>query len=136
MKTVARCAVLIFVIGSLCGRVQGNGKFFVEKVPPDIPYQRAFMLFHKGSEILVLQSKYEFMQSDAIDTLGWIVPVPAVPEIASADADVAGRCFWIASTHSQPDIIRISGSVCFIATIFFLGSLVLQRHFSSRFSGG
>lgn len=94
-------------------------KFFVEKVPPDIPYQRAFILFHEGSETLVLQSKYEFSQSEALDTLGWVVPVPAVPEIASADADVAAICFWKASLHTQPDVNRITGFIFPITLIFF-----------------
>ena len=107
MKTVARCAVLIFIIGGLGEHALGDGKFFVEKVPPNIPYQRAFILFYESSETLVLQSKYEFSQSEAIDSLGWVVPVPAVPDIASADADIAARFFWKASAHTQPDIQRI-----------------------------
>lgn len=123
MKTVARCAVLIFIIGGLGEHALGDGKFFVEKVPPNIPYQRAFLLFYEGSETLVLQSKYEFSQSEAIDSLGWVVPVPAVPDIASADADIAARFFWKASAHTQPDIQRISGFICPIATIFFLGCI-------------
>lgn len=123
MKSVARCAVLIFIIGGLGEHALGDGKFFVEKVPPNIPYQRAFILFHEGSETLVLQSKYEFLQSGAIDTLGWVVPVPAVPEIAIVDADVAAICFWKASAHTQPDVKRISGFICPIATIFFLGCI-------------
>ena len=124
MKSVARYMFFIFIIGSLCGRVEGDGKFFVvEKVPPDIPYQRAFLLFYEGSEILMLQSKYEFLQSDAVDTLGWIVPLPAVPEIASADADVAWKCFWKASLHTQPDITSISSLISPIAAIFFFGCI-------------
>jgi hypothetical protein len=123
VKSVARYMFLIFVLGSLCGRVQGDGKFFVEKVPPNIPYQRAFLLFYEGSETLVLQSKYEFLQFDDIDTLGWIVPVPSVPEIASADADVAWECFYKTSFAAQPELMRISRKVCFIALIFFLVSL-------------
>ena len=123
MKSVARYMFLIFVLGSLCGRAQGDGKFFVEKVPPYIPYQRALLLFYEGTETLVLQSKYEFSQSDDIDTLGWVVPVPAIPEIASADADIAWECFYKTSFAAQPELIRISGSVCVIAAIFFLGSL-------------
>ena len=97
MKSLARFTLFICIIAGLCERAYGDGKFFVEKVPPDIPYQRAFLLFNEGSEILILQSKYEFLQSDAADTLGWIVPVPAVPEIASADAVLAYKSFWTAS---------------------------------------
>jgi hypothetical protein len=111
----------IFIIGGLCGRVQGDGKFFVEKVPPNIPYQRAFLLFYGGSEILVLQSKYEFLESDAADDLGWIVPVPAVPKIASADAVLTSHCFLKASLRSQPELISISDFICPIAVIFFFG---------------
>lgn len=114
---------LILILGGLCGRVEGDGKFFVEKVPPNIPYQRAFLLFYEGSETLVLQSKYEFSKSDNIDTLGWVVPVPAVPEIASADADVAWECFFKTSFTAQPELIRISRKVCFIVSILFLVSL-------------
>jgi len=125
VKSVARYTFIIFIIGSFCRSTQGDGKFFVEKVPPNIPYQRAFLLFYEGSETLVLQSKYEFSQSDDIDTLGWIVPVPAIPEIASADADIAWECFFKTSFSVQPELIRISRSVCIFATIFFLFSLGL-----------
>lgn len=121
MKTVARCTFLIFIIGSLGGRALGDGKFFGEEIPPDIPYQRAFILFHEGSETLILQSKYELSQSEAIDSLGWVVPVPSVPDIASADADAARIFFLKASFRTQPDVNRISGFIFPITVIFFFG---------------
>ena len=129
MKTIARCTILIFIIGSFGGQALGDGKFYVDKVPPDIPYQRAFILFHEGSETLVLQSKYEFSQSGAVDSLGWVVPVPSVPEIASADADFAWISFYKASIHTQPKTTGISGFIFLIFIIFFLccvGFLVVQ----------
>ncbi len=122
MKTIARCTILIFIVGCFGGRALGDGKFYVDKVPPGIPYQRAFILFHEGSETLVLQSKYVFSQSGAVDSLGWIVPVPSVPEIASADADDAWISFHKASVHTQPKLRRISGFVFLIIVILFFCS--------------
>jgi hypothetical protein len=123
MKTVARYTFFIFIIGSLCGRALGDGKFFVEKVPPDIPYQRALLLLYEGTETLVLQSKYELSQSDDIESLGWVVPVPTIPEIASADADIANICFMKTSLSTQPDITRISFFINLFAVIFFFGCI-------------
>ncbi|HCO94349.1 MAG TPA: hypothetical protein DIU00_10420 [Phycisphaerales bacterium] len=123
MKAIARCALFILIIGCFGGRTLGDGKFFVEKVPPDIPYQRAFILFHEDSETLVLQSKYELSQSEAIDSLGWVVPVPSVPEIASADADATWISFYKASVHTQPKVTRISGFIFPITVIFFFGCI-------------
>ena len=113
---------MTFVIGGFCGQARGDGKFFhVEKVPPDIPYQRAFILFHKGSETLVLQSKYEFLRPEAIGSLGWVVPVPSVPDIASVDADITGMFFFKASWCTKPDVKRISSFILPLAVIFFFG---------------
>jgi hypothetical protein len=129
MKAIARCVLFVLIIGGLVGRARGDGKFFVEKVPPGIPYQRAFILHHEGSETLILQSKYELSQSEAVDALGWVVPVPSVPEIASADADAAWISFYKASVHTQPKPTRISGFIFLIFIIFFLcfvGFLVVQ----------
>ena len=120
---IARCALFVLVIGGLGGRALGDGKFFVEKVPPNIPYQRAFILFHEGSETLVLQSKYELSQSEAVGSLGWVVPVPSIPEIASADAIAAYKFFYITSLRTRPDVMRISGYICRVIMLFFFGCL-------------
>ena len=103
MKVIARCELFVLITGGLVGNALGDGKFFGEKVPPGIPYQRAFILFREGSETLVLQSKYEFSQSGAVDSLGWVVPAPSVPEIASVDAIAARNSFFHASFQTHPN---------------------------------
>jgi hypothetical protein len=121
VKAIERCALLIFVIGGFGGRALGDGKFFVEKIPPDIPYQRAFILFYEDSEILVLQSKYELSQTTDVNSLGWIVPVPTTPEVASVEAYLAGSFFFNASIRTQPEAFSISIIFFSIAVLFFLG---------------
>jgi hypothetical protein len=123
VKTIARRTLLIFIIVNFGGRALGDGKFFVEKVPPYITYQRAFILFHESSETLVLQSKYELSQSEAIDSLGWVVPLPSVPEIASTDAISAFKFFYVASLRTKPYVTRISGFICHVIILFFFGCL-------------
>lgn len=123
MKVIPRFALLFFAAGSICGRAHADGKFYGEGIPPDIPYQRGFILFHEGSETLVLQGKYESSPVVDVNTLGWIVPVPSVPEIASADADAAHIFFFKTSWVTQPKLHRISVYVGLITSIFFCVSL-------------
>jgi len=106
---------------------RGDGKFFVrEKIPAGIPYQRAILLFDKGQETLILQSKYDLPKSTAVDSLGWIVPMPAVPEIAGGDADLAQHCFLMASQHTQPHLYRVSNLLSPVCFVFFLGGCALM----------
>jgi hypothetical protein len=91
--------------------VLADGMFYgSEEIPPEIPYQRALLLFDGEQETLILQSKYEVADSATADSLGWVVPVPSVPDLASMDADVAASLFaeLYASTSPRPRVIRIS----------------------------
>lgn len=125
MKAIPNCVLLLVAIGSICGHAHADGKFFGEEIPPDIPYQRAFILFHEGSETLVLQSKYDFSQSAAVDSLGWVVPVPSVPEIDSVDAVVAKMLFFHASFRTKPKLYYISSIFLPIFLITFLGGIAI-----------
>lgn len=118
MKALSRY-VLLVAFGGFAGRAQADGKFFAEKVPAGIPYQRAFILFHESSEILVLQSKYELSQSASIGSLGWVVPVPTVPEVGSAN--YAEGFFRTVYSHTRPMIFEIS-RIFLIIPLFFRGA--------------
>jgi hypothetical protein len=104
--------LLLMIVAGSAGTAQGDGKFFVrEKIPAAIPYQRAILLFHESQETLILQSKYDLPQSQPVDSLAWIVPTPAIPEIAGGNTDAAMDCFRMASWHTQPHVRRISNEL-------------------------
>jgi hypothetical protein len=56
-----------------------------KRYPPNIPYQRAVVWFNDEREILLLQSRYDANKAQPLSQLGWVVPVPAIPELATVD---------------------------------------------------
>jgi hypothetical protein len=88
--------------------------FWRDTVPPDIPFQRALILFDEGTQTLVLQSKYQVPEGNEPTTIGWVVPVPAAPELASMSADLAARMFFELGRNSRPKITDVAGSLFFV----------------------
>jgi hypothetical protein len=111
MSARIKGVVLLLTAGFLTGQTWADGKFFVlrvEKVPANVPYQRAFLIFDEGTETLIVQSKYELPESGATDALAWVVPAPSVPELASMDAEAARQFFLAASLSTQPRVRHYS----------------------------
>jgi hypothetical protein len=112
--------------------VLADGKFYTyEEIPPEIPYQRALLAFAGGLETLILQSKYQVAGSPAGD-VGWVVPVPSVPDLASMEAGAAGTMFLLLDLISYPRVIRIGTllrdglvflSLLGLPMLFFVGLL-------------
>jgi hypothetical protein len=104
-------AVLLLVLAALLmGSVPvlADGMFYwTESIPPEIPYQRALLLFNDGYETLIVQSKYR-MSSSATSEFGWVVPVPAVPDLASIEPSLAEELFWELAQASRPKVSDVS----------------------------
>jgi len=123
------------VVVLLAGNAAGDGKMFTERVPPDIPYQRALILFDDGVQTLLLQSKYEFSQTEGESTLGWVVPVPAVPELASMPDLCADKLFLLLSMNSRPNTIW-AGNIVAVLLLFLFPTIALVLalfYFLSRY---
>ncbi|MGD8597197.1 MAG: hypothetical protein PVJ26_09240, partial [Anaerolineae bacterium] len=98
-----------------------GGFYWHEEVPPHIPYQRAILWYDGQQETLLLQSKYDSANAATPDSLGWVVPVPSVPELASLDPDLAESLFrdLDQKTKTRSRVTRIS-RVLLLATAFLL----------------
>ena len=133
---VRRFALLLLALLTCAPNALADGKMFVrEKVPTTIPYQRAIILHSEGTQTLVLQSQYQVPKSSDTHTLGWVVPVPAVPQITSTSSDSASSAFMWMDMTTKPTVTRFSDignliSLCLpIATsVFWLFCGVFKRH--------
>ena len=112
--------VLLLVLAALLAGsvpVLADGVFYwSESIPPEIPYQRALLVFDGGYETLIVQSKYR-MSSAATDEFGWVVPVPSVPELASVEPGMADALFYELGDLSQPRVTRVSDTVWSLVVI-------------------
>lgn len=117
-------AVFLLVSGGVSS--SANGKFFwPDTIPPGVPYQRAILWYGDGLETLLLQSQYELPGgADSTTAIGWVVPVPAVPEVASMPADMAQDLFFQLAWISRPDVVEI-GPFLLLWLILILSALVV-----------
>ncbi len=91
-----------------------------DHIPSNIPYQRAVILFDHGRETLLVQSKYEApgLEEDAV---GWVIPVPNLPDVTTVAADDASTMFWVLSDISYPTVTRFFfGKTCFRVSVAIL----------------
>ena len=114
--------LVVFVLTSGSDPALSDGKFYrhMSLPPPKIPYQRALLLFDGSRETLILQSRYHVQDHTSGAFVGWVVPVPAVPELASMDPHDADEVFWELGLISRPNVTSISSFVVpgFIFLIF------------------
>jgi hypothetical protein len=116
-----RILMMGLIVAAMAAQLSADGKmFWREEIPPKIPYQRAFILFKDGTQTLVLQSRYEIPETVKKATLGWIVPVPAVPEVASMPAGAASEMFRKLSMDSLPRVTWISELALNLLFVFLL----------------
>ncbi len=127
MKTAVASAVALVMIVVAAGQAKADGKFYErEKVPPGLPYQRTFLIFYNGTETLAVQSKYSLAQGKDANSLGWVVPTPNAPELASMDAAAAHVLFFKLALGSPAKYLRVSksGGLILVGGLVLLGTSV------------
>lgn len=74
-----------WIVLLLCGAVWADGKAFSLRAfprPPEIPLQRAAIVYRDGTETLLVESTF---QTDSPE-VGWVLPLPAAPtDLAPAE---------------------------------------------------
>jgi hypothetical protein len=121
MRKSLLAALLAVLLSQASARA--DGKFFArEVIPPDLPYQRA-ILHHDGRmETLLIQSRFEFAGPEEVEEFGWVVPVPAVPEVGSLSPEAAHQLFFRMAAHTGPRILFISPAIWWTTTLLTLAA--------------
>ncbi len=104
----------------------GDGLFIVrDDVPPKMPYQRALIVFDGTNETLLVQSAFE-QRPGMPPAVGWVVPVPSVPELASMRADDAEFLFTKLNNRTQPQVIGVTRIVLMLVPLLSLMGLIIS----------
>lgn len=118
-------AILLIIIGG-SSSLFADGKFYwPEEIPPDIPFQRALLMYDDNRETLILQSKYQLPHIYPDVSFGWVVPVPTVPDIASMEARYADFLFSRLRGVSRPSYFAVSSIVLFLSLLLCVSGVIV-----------
>lgn len=103
MKIKLLINIILLLLAIYPSVSNADGKFYYsEKVPTDIPYQRAILFFNDNVETLIVQSKHQ----GAVEEFGWVIPVRSLPEVASIP-NGSQSIFRYLERKTKPEIINI-----------------------------
>lgn len=118
MKYLLAALLSLFVVSSFA-----DGKFYSDRIPADIPYQRAILIHDGSREALLIESKFIAHEGERF---GWVVPVPSVPEIDVPDAFSIDRLYGRLEGQTKPVKITTVDAV-FILLLVALTAWVFYR---------
>ncbi len=136
-KLIAKLWAFILGVCIFCGICAGDGKFFYisDLKVPKTPYQRAVIFYDGSVETLIVQSKYFLEGEKPPEKLGWVMPVPNNPEIASMPAVFSDKLFFNLGFRSRPDVIRYSHTLlmALFSILLVSGLIFIIAGFSQKF---
>jgi hypothetical protein len=119
MKKILLILLLVICLPLIAS---ADGKFYArERVPPDLPYQRAIISYQDGEELLILQSKFE----GEADDFGWVIPMPVPPKLGSIKREISEDFFWHLGQSTLPKVIRVRETLFITVFLILLGLVVL-----------
>lgn len=113
---------VLLQLGLTAMPASADGKYYAKHIErvPSVPYQRALIAFDGEREILVVQSKFQGDADVRLGDIGWVVPVPAVPEVGTMSPTNASRFFKNLDRKAQVETIVITEWLM-IALALFIG---------------
>ena len=135
LTSLIHCSFILFFLVIPTTQTLGNGKLFAKKdAPPEITSMRAILYYMDQTEILLIQPRISIKSAVDQNNIGWIIPIPGIPEVATTSAELTDRTFRFFNQNTRPEVRYLSSEAyqhflaflilfCFIA---FPASLVIM----------
>lgn len=130
-KLFIGAVVVLMLVGA--GALADGKVFTGDYVSPTIPFQRALIIYDEVDQTLILQSRYQLQADESIPDVGWVVPLPAVPRLASMDPGEANKMFDSLMRETRPQVIRVSPAIAIFLVVLFGVSLIAWIYTVIRF---
>ncbi len=103
-----------------------DGKIYASDLVPEIPDQRALIAHDGRQQILLLQSRFAAPEGRRVGAVGWVVPAPSVPELATMPAGGADRVFRRLARSTAPEELSLLPLVALLALSTLAFALVMR----------
>lgn len=136
--------MLLSIFAALAGHATADGKFYVAERVPEVPFQRA-VIWHDGArEIMVVQSKYDLKSANNLKEVGWVLPLPSIPDVGTMRAEDAAWLFYALEHDARPEIIGVGfpilavlvGLVWLRILMFIIASIAGYKGRYRKYLGG
>jgi len=105
-----------------------DGRIYASSYAPEIPDQRALIAFDGTRQVMLIENRVSLPDGRRVPSLGWVVPVPAMPEIAVvADRTSLRRFYQRLRAQSDPDPFPVAPFVLLLVPIAFVYARRLRK---------
>ena len=104
-----------------------DGRIYASAYVPEIPDQRALIAFDGTRQVMLIENRVSLPDGRRVAALGWVVPVPAVPEIAVTDRTSVRRFYQNLRFQADPEVLPVAPFVLVLAPIALLYAIRLRR---------
>ena len=84
-----------------------DGRIYASDITPEINDQRALIVFDGSRQSMLIENVVRLPEGGGVPALGWVIPVPAVPEIAVAERYWVRGIFRSLRRQSDPVTVPI-----------------------------
>jgi len=119
-----------FTLALLVGAQAANadGRIYASSYAPEISDQRALIAFDGARQVMLIENRISLLDGRPISSLGWVVPVPAVPEIAVVtDRTSVRRSYQRLRARSDPDPLPVVPFVLVLVPFAFVYANRLRK---------
>jgi len=105
-----------------------DGRIYASSYAPEIADQRALIAFDGARQVMLIENRLSLLEGRPISSLGWVVPVPTVPEIAVINDRTSVRRFYQRQRfQSDPIPLPVVPFVLVLVPIAFLYASRLRK---------